>query len=485
MAAVGASAQPSGASTAPGSAVRVSVSVPEQDQLLTLYASFRHIPLADISGVAPGTAEGAELPSAGQEWAAVKFLPSPAAPASVAISFQDGDGTGIFARSPDGDWQVAGLAGTPFGCGTNVPAAVLQAWSQPSCAAAAAPPASTPAPAPSSTQAPSSAAMAPASAVSSSAIQAAEIARSQVGIADNPAVQSFNGLDCDPFTAIEVPGASTSGCGIDSSFRIRDASDLWCADFAKWVWRQAGVTSDLGVLNPAAASFFTWGKDHHESMPKDPKNPEVGDAVVFYPGTKPNGGFADHVGIITAVNSNGTVDLANGDFLGPGNISVQGNNNVSLRPWSAQVFGAGETWTFVSPELRTATRDAAEVVGAASRKCVDTWHAKFANGTKEELWTCHHGVGQSWTYNSRGELTVDSGKYCLQVRDSHTWNGAYVQLWSCTGKANQQWTFGPDGTVVGSESGRCLSASDGRTGNDTQLIIDACTGPSDERWSWS
>lgn len=457
--------------------MRVGVSAPEQDQLLTLYASFRHIPLADISGVVSGTAQGAELPSANQDWAAVKFVPSPVAPESVAISFQDGAGTGIFARSPDGDWQVAGLAGAPFGCGTRVPAAVLAAWSQPACPAAATPPASTPASTP--------AAMAPAAAVSSSTSQAAQIARSQLGVADNPAVQSFNGLDCDPFTAIEVPQAAKSGCGIDSSFRIRDASELWCADFAKWVWRQAGVTSDIGVLTASAASFFTWGKDHHESMPKDPKNPTVGDAVVFYPGTEPNGTFADHVGIITAVNSNGTVDLANGDFLGPGNISVQGNNNVSLRAWSARVFGAGETWTFVSPELRTATRDAAEVVGAGSRKCVDTWHAKFANGTKEELWTCHHGVGQSWTYNSRGELTVDSGKYCLQVRDSHTWNGALVQLWSCTGKANQQWTFGPNGSVVGSESGRCLSVTGAGTGNNSQLIIYACTGPSDQRWSWS
>jgi hypothetical protein len=80
---------------------------------------------------------------------------------------------------------------------------------------------------------------------------------------------------------------------------------------------------------------------------------------------------------------------------------------------------------------------------------------------------------------------VDSGQYCLQVRDSHTWNGALVQLWSCTGRANQQWTFGPGGSVVGSQSGKCLSVTGGQTGNDTQLIIDACTGPSDQRWSWS
>ena len=114
--------------------------------------------------------------------------------------------------------------------------------------------------------------------------------------------------------------------------------------------RALRVTSDFGVLDPAAASFYTWGQDQGESMPTDPADPVVGDAVVFYPsGSAPNGNYADHVGIVTAVNSDGTVNLVNGDFLGSSNISVQYNTDVSLGPWAADIWGSGEQWIFVSP----------------------------------------------------------------------------------------------------------------------------------------
>ena len=153
---------------------------------------------------------------------------------------------------------MAGLGGEPVGCGARLPAAVRVLWHLSACESQAAV----------SAAAASAQAAAPAAANADMSLTA-DIARSQVGMADNPAVTSFNGLDCNPFTAIEAPWVSTSGCGIDSTFGITDATEFWCADFAKWVWRQAGVTSDLSVLTPAAASFYTWGQDHHETMTED------------------------------------------------------------------------------------------------------------------------------------------------------------------------------------------------------------------------
>jgi hypothetical protein len=211
----------------------------------------------------------------------------------------------------------------------------------------------------------------------------------------------------------------------------------------------------------------------------------VGDAVVFYPGTKPNGSYADHVGIVTAVNSNGSVNLSNGDFLGSTNISVQGNNNItSLKSWAAGIWGSGETWTFVSPELTLTTHSAAELISAQSGKCLDTSSATFANGTKEQIWTCHAGVGQEWTYNSSGELTVDSGKYCLDVQGQKTANGTIVDLWACNGGTNQRWTFGPGGTIVEAQSGKCLNVKGEATTNGTQMIVWSCNTAANEKWSW-
>jgi len=463
------SAQPGSASTGPGPARFLPVTAAQQQQLRALYAGYRNIPAGDISEPIPGTALGALASPGGDNWALVPFTPATTAPESVDIMLQDGAGTGIFTTA-GGRWQMVGVASEPLGCTAGIPAAVRAVWGLAACAATAMP----------------SGAAAPL-AVASGRSQLAEIAISEVGRPDTPAAHSFSGLDCNPYTAIEVSWASPSGCGIDSSFRMRNASELWCADFAKWVWRQAGVTSDLGVLTGSAATFYTWGRHHHETMPTDPKNPQVGEAVVFYPPkTKPNGKFADHVGIVTAVNSDGTVNLVNGDFLDSSgsNIKVEADSHVSLGHWSSRIWHRGEVWTFVSPKISIGTHRAAELIGAQSHKCADTYRAHFANGTREQIWTCHHGVGQTWTYNSRGELTVDGGKYCLDVKGSHVGNSSAVHLWQCTGKANQQWTFGPDGSIVGSQSGKCLNVLRGRIRNNTPLVIYACQGTSNERWAW-
>lgn len=463
-----------GSASTSASAQPIKLSATVRAQLLDEYAAFRHLPAADLSD-APGMAHGAVVSPGGRDWAVITFFPSAEAPASVTLRFQDGANAGVFTRPDGGAWKVTGLGGEPVGCGARLPSAVRVLWQLSACQPEAA------------VSGAAAAAQAPAQpAAANTAMRlTADIARSQVGMADNPAVTSFSGLDCNPYTAIEVPSVSTSGCGIDSTFGIRDGSEFWCADFAKWAWRQAGVTSDLSVLTAAAASFYTWGQDHHETMTEDPANPQVGDAVVFYPDTKPNGSYADHVGIVTAVNSNGTVNLANGDFLGSANISVQGNDNVSLKPWAASIWGSGEDWTFVSPELSIATHSAAELIGAGSKKCMDTSDAKFADGTKEQIWTCHSGVGQEWAYNSSGELTVDGGQYCAEVFKQKTANGSIVDLWSCNGGANQQWTFGPGGTIVDAHSGKCLNVVGEGTTNGTQLIIWSCNTASNERWSWS
>jgi hypothetical protein len=303
-------------------------------------------------------------------------------------------------------------------------------------------------------------------------------------VQDNPAETNFNGLDCNPFTAFEYTPATSSGCGTNARFDVQNRSEFWCADFAKWAWAQAGVTSDLSVLTPSAASFYTWGKDHSETMTEDATNPQPGDAVVFYPGTAPNGTYADHVGIVTAVNSDGTVNLANGDFLGSSNISVQENDNVSLKSWSAGIWGSGEDWAFVSPQLATPGHAAAALNATQSAKCVDTAKSAFANGTKEEIYTCNGTSAQSWTYTSSGQLTVDSGQFCLDVASQGTANSTHVDLWTCNGGANQQWSFGPNHTIVGTQSGKCLNVSEAATANDTQLIIYTCSTAANEAFTW-
>lgn len=179
----------------------------------------------------------------------------------------------------------------------------------------------------------------------------AKVAESQVGVGDNPVSTKWS-LDCDPYTTLVGVRVSSTGCGKSRRFGVRNRNELWCADFAKWVWRRAGVTKDLGMLTPAAKTFYAWGKRQGDVLTPDGSNAAVGDAVVIYPDgdLKPSGlTFADHVGIVVAVNANGTVNLVNGDFLGPRNIAVQKDDNVSMAGWTAGIWGANEQWMYISP----------------------------------------------------------------------------------------------------------------------------------------
>ena len=236
---------------------------------------------------------------------------------------------------------MAGLGGQPAGCAVRIPAAVRRLWHLSGCPAAEGPPVP----------------RLRGTGVGGVTGAVVKVALAQVGIADNPPATSFSSPDCNPYTTLagNPLGASSRHCNTSSNgsyfHNVQDVSEFWCADFTKWVWKKAGVTGGLGTLTPAAASFYSWGTGHgqHISFGGTAK---AGDAVILYPpGTKvPNGSYADHVGIVTAVHSDGTVSLVNGDFLGPSNIAVRYIAHAHLPAWASRVEGnQGEKWALVSP----------------------------------------------------------------------------------------------------------------------------------------
>lgn len=79
------------------------------------------------------------------------------------------------------------------------------------------------------------------------------IARSQVGYATDPA-----GSYCNKFSAYWDSGRSACRGG--------ELSEQWCADFAAWAWRKAGVAFSEGYvpgeINAGSVSFYEWGVAH-------------------------------------------------------------------------------------------------------------------------------------------------------------------------------------------------------------------------------
>ncbi|QMU77954.1 CHAP domain-containing protein [Streptacidiphilus sp. PB12-B1b] len=102
--------------------------------------------------------------------------------------------------------------------------------------------------------------------------------------------------------------------------------EYWCADFVQWVWQHSGLSTD--GLSPEAATFISYGEANGTQHTGTGYQPKPGDAVEF--GSTEDSGRIDHVAIVTAVNPDGSVVTANGDWDGP---SV---NDVSMATYAVR-----------------------------------------------------------------------------------------------------------------------------------------------------
>jgi len=336
------------------------------DVLTRSFAAGRHVGGDAIGGVRAGTLHTGTAD--GKTWAIAAFDAADSARPEQAIALQDAN-TGVFVQSGS-SWKLvsAGL----YGCAGGLPAALKTAWgiSAPSVCSGSAP----------AEQAAARKAMtaAPADGTTPLGQKIADIALSQVGVQTNPPVPNFNTIDCDPYSTLVAGFSSNSdGCGFDSTFNVRNQNETWCADFAKWVWQQAGVTADMNTLNAGAVSFHTWAVHQGQNPQANTGTPEPGDAVLFYrPGRLPNG-FADHVGLVSGINPDGTINMVNGDFSGDAAVDVQYDQNIKdLAAFAASVESPGEQWALVTPPTTAQQPNPAGQMDAAT-VAVDGAAAQF------------------------------------------------------------------------------------------------------------
>jgi len=149
----------------------------------------------------------------------------------------------------------------------------------------------------------------------------ANIAGQELNNADRN--HEIGGYNCN-FYSTEL-GVGGSSCA--NGWRTEE----WCADFALWVWSQAGA--NVGGLNAMANSFYTYGVDHgtyHTSSPR------VGDAVVFNvsEGTS-------HVGLVVSVDGDSFSYISGNSTGSDGSTSWTTQKNLSV--------GTGGVSGFSSP----------------------------------------------------------------------------------------------------------------------------------------
>lgn len=117
----------------------------------------------------------------------------------------------------------------------------------------------------------------------------------------------------------------------------------------------------------------------------------------------------------------------------------------------------------------------AAIVGTQSGRCVDVPGYRTTNGTQVQLWDCHGGINQQWTYTSGRALSVYGNK-CLDAEGYGTSPGTRVTIYDCHGGTNQQWTINADGSITGVQSGLCLDANAAGAANGTRIVLWSCNG---------
>jgi hypothetical protein len=131
------------------------------------------------------------------------------------------------------------------------------------------------------------------------------IAKSQVGYRTEPS-NSY----CNKFSTYWKAGGGNCPSGAKT--------EEWCADFAAWVWRLAGVRLTYGYgpgeINAAAVSFYEWGVSNGKWHPATPGYVAAPGDVAIYGLSLGSTPSAVHVAIVTVdPPRQGGPDVVNGD----------------------------------------------------------------------------------------------------------------------------------------------------------------------------
>ncbi|MFC6085276.1 CHAP domain-containing protein [Sphaerisporangium aureirubrum] len=178
----------------------------------------------------------------------------------------------------------------------------------------------------------------PAFAVSRAAIVSAAQSELDNGTRNH---ESPMGSGCNYYTGFFRPWKPSAGCPSSGGVQWRDSD--WCADFAKYVWRKAGVKhADVpegsgGVLDGWAASFKNYGVAYGTWHTRGSGyTPQPGDAVVF---DWDQSGDIDHVGIVKSATSSTvhTIEGNSGDRVQSNSYS---RTNPDIVGYSAPVNGS-------------------------------------------------------------------------------------------------------------------------------------------------
>jgi hypothetical protein len=158
--------------------------------------------------------------------------------------------------------------------------------------------------------------------------------------------------------------------------------------------------------------------------------------VVFFPPGRISASYGDHVGIVTAVNPGGTVNLVNGDFLGTSNITVQYATKVSLTSWAPQIWGPGEQWVLVAPPAGVQPPAPAATISGPHVAVTGTAASFSASGTvpggsvTQYQWTFGDGRTANQAGSHVSTVFPGSGSYPVTMTATSSRGTSLTRTWN-------------------------------------------------------
>jgi len=133
--------------------------------------------------------------------------------------------------------------------------------------------------------------------------------------------------------------------------------------------------------------------------------------------------------------------------------------------------------------IEPALTSGAGIVGTGSGRCLDVKGNNSTPGTALQIYDCHGGANQKFSFTAAGELRVFNDTVCVEATGDPTAPGAPAVIASCSGQLSQQWRLNGDGSITGQQSGLCLDVKDQGTANRALVQLWTCHGGTNQRWS--
>lgn len=151
--------------------------------------------------------------------------------------------------------------------------------------------------------------------------------------------------------------------------------------------------------------------------------------------------------------------------------------------WGA-ACGSGAVPESPEPPPQSAALAAGEpLVSVSSGRCLDVAQESRTPGTGLQIYGCHGGTNQAFTFTAAGELRAYDNTLCVDTASGQTAQGARAVIATCTGLPAQKWVINANGSVVHTASGLCLDVEGAKTANGTAVIVWTCNGQTNQRWS--